>query len=435
MLSQRNTTASWTLRSVLLAAIPLAAANPLNFAFPSSATSPVPFVASVDPAFIEETLQKARRYMPSIDLLDAAESNAGWLEGPPRENMTALAGFWAEEYEWFQTQDEINNNLSHYAVTIPSGAHYEHPIPLHFVHERSAAEDAIPLLLLHGWPSTHLEWSKVIGPLVAPTDTAAQAFHVVAPDLPGFGFSPAPMYSGLGARQMGAAFDQLMRQLWYSSYGVISTDLGWYVGLFLTDLVPDSIIGHLSDFWIIPPNATDLERLAQNQTTEQETRYITALRAWKSNHFGYATVHAQLPLALGQALTDTPVGFAGWVWELMHIVGDGYAYSLDEVITSAMMLFIQGTWGKLRAYKEALKDGENLPITKVPTGATQWGFPNGDFKDIQYFYDVPRDWLERLVNLVYLSTHEGGGHFPALSQPELWVQDVQMFFGNLTNKT
>ncbi|RYP31086.1 hypothetical protein DL767_005930 [Monosporascus sp. MG133] len=408
-------------------------ANGLNFPFPFNATEPVTFRASVDPSFVKETVLKASLYRPSIDLLDAEVSNAGATEGPSRANMTNLATTWANDYDWFKSENEIFGNFSHYAVTVPGGQGFDHPVPLHFVHERSDVEDAIPLLLLHGWPSSHLEWSKVIGPLTSPEDGAdAQAFHIVAPDLPGYGFSPAPTYSGMGSRQIGAALDQLMKKLGYDNYGVVSTDLGWWTGLYLADMVPDSIIGHYSDFWLIEPNATDLERLAQNQTTDEETAYINSYQTWFNEHYVHGPVHALAPLAIGQAMTDTPVGFAGWVWHLMHPISDGYPYTYEELITQTMMLFIQGTFGNMRHYKPVFQeDNIDIPKTTVPTGVGQWGSPNGPLESYKNIHLVPRDWMERIVNVVYVSKHESGGHFPANNVPDLYVEDLREFFGSL----
>ncbi|CAM1510987.1 Fc.00g085000.m01.CDS01 [Cosmosporella sp. VM-42] len=409
-------------------------ANLLNFPFPYDAVDPVPFQASVDPAFIKETVMKAALYRPTIDLLDAEVSNADAREGPSRANMTTLAEYWAHDFDWAKREDQINGNFSHYAVTIPQGGgDYNHSVSIHFVHERSEAEDAIPLLLLHGWPSTHLEWSKVIGPLSASGDGVnGPSFHVVAPDLPGFGFSPAPTHSGLASPQLAAVFHKLMCKLGYERYGVISTDLGWWTGLNLGAVVPDSIIGHYSDFWLIQPNATDLERLANNKTTEQETRYINSFTETFANLYIHGPAHHLAPLAIGQAMSDTPVGFAGWVWHLLNLVSDGYHYDWEELITSTMMLFIQGTYGNVRLYREVFgKDFGNEPVTTVPTGAGLWASPGGPFEGYRYVYDMPREWMERIVNIVYVAEHEEGGHFPANNVPDLWVQDVRKFFGGL----
>jgi hypothetical protein len=336
------------------ASVASAGPSPLNFDFPADATDPVPFSAAVYPDFIEQTANKAALYRPSIDLLDDDVVNAQWQEGPPREELVTLAAYWANEYDWAQTEDEINGNFSHFALTVPNGgASYPHPLSFHFVHERSADADAIPLLLLHGWPSTHLEWSEVISRLVKPAEgSGAQAFHVVAPDLPGFGFSPAPTHSGVAAAELAAALDQVMQKLGYGRYGVVGTDLGWAVALFMGDVVPDSVIGHYADFWTVTPNATDLARYATNQTTDEESAYIASLQAWQTLHYAHGPAHSLAPLGIGQAMTDSPVGFAGWIWHGLHEISDGYVYSLSEVITETLMLFIQGAYGNIRLYRE-----------------------------------------------------------------------------------
>lgn len=340
----------WSLYHVILLIIPLIGGERAPFNFPSETSEPVAFNISVDQAIIGQAALKAKLYRPSIDLED--DSNANWLEGPPRPNMTALAEYWAEEYDWSNTEDEINARFSHYALTVRGGSGYDHPVPLHFVHERSINENATPLLILHGWPSTYLEWADVIGPLVSSASPEDQSFHVVAPDLPGFGFSPAPTHSGLNASELAVVFDNLMRELGYSKYGVISTDLGWWVGMWMADVVADSLIGHYSDFVLFQANDTDLERYAENKTTEQENLYISTIQAWFNAHSAYSTAHSQAPLLIGQVLTDSPVGFAGWIWHLIRTVSDGYEYTFDQLIERTLMLWIQGTWSGIRFYRE-----------------------------------------------------------------------------------
>jgi len=326
--------------------------NTLNFQFPAqgSHSEPKPFQVSVDPGFIEKTIQKAGLYRPSIALVD---QDTTWEDGPSPQELNKLASYWSHDYDWFTVQKQINANFSHYTTTINGSRNYQHPIPLHFVHNRASQspEDAIPLLLLHGWPSSHLEWAKVIHPLTNPSNKSSPRFNVVAPDLPGFGFSPAPTHPNLGPREMGLAFDAIMHQLGYLKYVVASTDLGWLVGSWMA-YDTTSVIAHSTDFFVVTPNATDLARFAANETSVQETAYMTSLQQFQTNDFAYSVIQGTKPLALALALTDSPVGFAGWIWQLIATLGDGYAYSKEELITTTMMLWIQGTYGNLRAYKE-----------------------------------------------------------------------------------
>jgi pimeloyl-ACP methyl ester carboxylesterase len=328
--------------------------NPLNFAFPANITKPTPFQVSVDADFLKSTIQKVRLYRPTIALDDLPE----WSEGPPPANINELARYWADDYDWSSVQAEINANFSHFTTTIPGNANYSRPVPLHFVHERAAEsndtdEEAIPLLMIHGWPSTHLEWTKVIHPLAHPENASSPRFHVVAPDIPGFGFSPAATHAGLGVRELGLIFDALMKQLGYSRYAVFSTDLGWLIGSWMT-ADTTSIIAHATDFFSVMPSPSDLERLAKNQTTAEETAYMMAAQEYQSNHFAYALLQGTKPLSVALAMTDSPVGFLGWVWSLVKGVSDGYEYSKEELITTAMALFVQGTYGGMRLYKDSL---------------------------------------------------------------------------------
>ncbi|KAF4952436.1 hypothetical protein FSARC_12631 [Fusarium sarcochroum] len=404
----------------------------LNFNFPANTTAPVPFTISVNETFISQTIAKAGLYRPSIDLLD--ESNANWIEGPPRANMSALADYWANDYDWFTEQDYINGNFSHFAITVPETPKWKHPTPLHFIHERADDDDALPLLLLHGWPSTSQEWRKVIEPLVSPLDPALSGHHVVAPDLPGFGFSPAPEYSGLSPVALAGVLDAFMAQLGYDKYGVVSTDLGWWVGMWMVDAVPKGrIAGHFCDFFLVPPNSTDLERYQKNETTAAETKYIASNQAWYNEHTGYQHVQTQQPLSIGQAMADSPVGFAGWIWQLMFSVSDGYPYTFDEIITTALTLFIQGPWGNMRYYKELFTpEAMNFPQTKIPTGVSQWaiGDENVPFPELANFNFVPKDWIERLANVRKIYRHDAGGHFPAVNLPQDWTADVLDFFSH-----
>lgn len=328
----------------------------LNFPFPYNTTSPVPFTISVDHDFVAASVQKASQYRPSPDLLD--ESNVNWIEGPPRANMTALASHWTNNYDWFAQQDRINEEFEHFAITVPETPEWPHKVPLHYIHERAEDDDALPLLLLHGWPSTSWEWEKVIHPLVSPENPDVPGHHIVAPDLPGFGFSPAPQHAGFDPVTMASVMDAFMAELGYDRYGVVSTDLGWWIAMFMVDVVPEGrIAGHFCDFFLVQANATDLERYENNQTTVEETKQMESSNVWYSQHTGYQHVQTQQPLAVGQAFSDSPVGFGGWVWHIMESVSDNYPYTFDEIITTSFVLFIQGTWGNLRYYKEFFKVG------------------------------------------------------------------------------
>lgn len=335
------------------------------FPFPEDASSPPrPFELSLDAGFLDMTLRKVRDYRPTQSLSDE------WtMEGPPTATMTRLAAYWADEYDWRSVEKSINERFAHYAVTVqpPESSSYKAPIPLHFIHEKcksspsssSSSSGTIPLLLLHGWPSTSLEWSKVIGPL-------AEKFHVVAPDLPGFGFSPAPARPGMGPLEMGRAFHALMTEhLGYERYGVVSTDLGWLVGMWMAaEYGPaGAIVGHMSDFFLGQPTPEDAARLEAGEASEEEKRHVAATKAWFDSHWAYATTHGQKPLALSLALGDSPVGFLGWYMDVNHATSDGHVYADEELVTDAMMLWIPGPYAGIRTYREFFQvNSLSLPL-------------------------------------------------------------------------
>lgn len=355
---------SYLFQGLILCAVPFVrATRGLPYDFPYGSLEPAPFHLSVDEDFVEQTLEKARSYRPSIDLLDSAASNPGWIEGPPSANLAALRDYWADEFDWARIEEEINGNFSHYAVTIQDIPGYSDDVHLHFIHEPSEVEGAIPLILLHGWPSTSLEWRNVIHELAAPLNPDAPAFHVVAPDLPGFGFSPAPTYSGYGPHEISHSVHKLMQVLGYEKYGVISTDLGWWTAVFLVNLYPEAVTGHFSDFWIIEPTAEDRDRYNNNLTTAEENEWIDAVTYWFENHNSYSLVHQGAVLAVGQALSDTPVGFAGWMWHLVHAVSNGFEYVFEDLIRDAFLLYMPGVFGNIRLYKEIFQVGSTCPTS------------------------------------------------------------------------
>lgn len=321
----------------------------LPFDFPSS-LKVEKFNIHVDSDLVQFAQARASTYRPTYGLSEE------WTnEGPPAEAMIALAEYWAEEYSWSEVEENLNKR-NHYAITIQGSRNYTADIPLHFVHQKSTNESAIPLLMLHGWTSTYLEWDKIIEPL-------GDRFHIVAPDLPGFGFSPAPLESGLGPREMATAFDALMQKLGYKTYGVIGTDIGYFVSSWIVVDVPESIIGHFLDFMLIQPTEDDLERYANNQTTPEENAYIEVMNEFTTNHFAYSIVQAQKPLALSLAMTDSPVGFAGWVWDLKYVASDGYPYTEEEIITESFLIWLQAPYGAMRIYLEILE--RVSPMTTV----------------------------------------------------------------------
>ncbi|KAH6663508.1 Alpha/Beta hydrolase protein [Halenospora varia] len=394
---------------------------PINNFRASFGSTPTPFVIDVDPTFIAATRIKASftRYTSDIDQPE-------WLDGPPKHSISTIRDFWVEKYDWFAVQQTINQELAQFTTTVYADANYTSPIPLHFVHHRSPRSDAIPLLFIHGWPGSFLEVGKIIKNLTNPANSTLPAFHVVAPSLPGFGFSPAPKKPGLGLREVGQALNNLMtKQLNYPKYVIQGGDFGGFTLRYMAGDFPDTIVSVLSNFFIVPPNATDSERFAAGTTTPEENVHIKALIDFETNYAGYRNIQQTRPLQLAVAMTDSPVGFAAWIYDFMYLHVDDYPWTPEEIITWAMMYYIQGPYGGFSMYKELAKVGtwlnQGFRFVSQPLGVST--FPKDGYK-------TPASWLQRHGNLSFESDNNKGGHFAAYEVPNLLINDMRKFWGN-----
>ena len=187
----------------------------------------------------------------------------------------------------------------------------------------------------------------------------------VAPSIPGFGFSPAPQKPGWGARETGYAFHALMQQLNYTKYVIQGGDLGAFVLQFMAGDNPDAVVSVLSNFWIIPPNATDLQRYSEELTTVDENAHIAFLQNFETQLAGYLYVQDTKPLQLAIGMTDSPVGFAMWIYNIMTALVDHYEWTPERIITWSMMYYIQGPYGGMRFYKKVRKDVRHFPKVTV----------------------------------------------------------------------
>lgn len=264
-------------------------------------------------------------------------------------------------------------------VTTGSPSNFSDPVPLHFVHQVSPRADAIPLLFIHGWPGTFLEVGPIISNLTHSPSDAYPAFHVVAPSLPSFGFSPAPVIPGLNILEIGRAFNSLMLQLDYPKYVILGGDLGAFTLREMAGSFPDNVISVLSNFWVVAPNATDLERYATGKTTAEENATIAVLQTYDQYRSGYRFIMQTWPLQAMIAMMDSPLGNAMFNYNLMHGAVDNYVWTPEEIITWSMMYYIPGPYGAARLYKEcfeeglftATSDGKDFPFVTQPVAISQ----------------------------------------------------------------
>lgn len=293
------------------------ASSPLPNIRATYGDSPAPFTIDVEPRFIDDVrfrVKNARSPVPP------GTYEPEYTEGPTLANSTTLHDYWLDHYDWFAEQTSINSKLKQFTTTVQSpDSNYTHKVPLHFVHHRSSRADAIPLLFVHGWPGSFLEVTKIINLLTNPPNSSVPAFHVVAPSIPGFGFSPAPVKAGYGTTEAGHSFHALMQQLNYTKYIYQGGDIGGFILRHQAASYPDQLVSALSNFWIQKPNDTDLARYAANETSEGETKYINTVENYIVNLSGYRVEQQTQPLTLAYLAADSPLGFALWIYALMRL--------------------------------------------------------------------------------------------------------------------
>jgi len=356
---------------------------------------------------------------PEAELVD------DWSQGIPLAYVRELCGYWADGYDWRRREAALNR-FDQYRTTLDGGGADQ--VDIHFVHVRSPHPDAYPLVLTHGWPGSIVEFHKVIEPLVDPPahgGEAADAFHVVCPTLPGYGFSGKPTGTGWGVERIAAAWDQLMNRLGYEVYGAQGGD--W--GAMVTSLIGQShsvIDGkggcggiHLN-MPIAPPDPETMDDL-----TEAEQSALEALGHYDQWDSGYSKQQSTRPQTLGYGLTDSPAGQAAWIvekfWSWMDC--DGHpenVLSRDELLDNVMLYWITASaTSSARLYWESFRN-VSLDEVAAPTGVA--AFP----KEI---LPTSRRWAEkRFTDLRHWTDMAAGGHFAAFEQPELFVGDVRAFF-------
>lgn len=348
--------------------------------------------------------------------------DSGWSYGTDLGVLRKVARYWADEYDW-RTHEAALNELPQFLTTVQGQR-------VHFVHVRSPHDDALPLVLTHGWPGSFMEFTKVIGPLVDPTahgGDAADAFHVVVPSLPGYGFSGPTTEPGWDVRRIASAWAELMAALGYTRYGAQGGDWGAFVSRHLADLAPDAVCGvHVNLIAGAPPGEDD----DYADLTPREAAMLERAKDYITTGNGYVAIQSTRPQTLAYGLTDSPVGLLSWIfekfWAWTDHDGDPFeAITVDELLTNVSIYWFTRTAGSsARLYYESLGSMAVRvpPTTKVPLGVAN--FP-GEIMGAR------RRWVERENNLVHWSEQDRGGHFAALEEPDLLVDDVRTFFRRL----
>jgi pimeloyl-ACP methyl ester carboxylesterase len=350
------------------------------------------------------------------------ETVGDWSQGVPRGYLRDLCGYWAERYDWRATETRLNA-LPQFRTPIDG-------LGIHFLHVRSPHADALPLIITHGWPGSIIEFLKVIGPLTDPTShggAAGDAFHVVCPSLPGYGFSDKPTRTGWGVERIAAAWSILMARLGYERYGAQGSDWGTSISASLAQ--QDAT--HVAGIHLTPPLAPP-DPATFNDLTERERAALASLEHAAESDSGYSQEQATRPQTIGYALVDSPAALCAWIIEKFHAWTDcdGQLESVltrDELLDNLMLYWLSGAGGSsARLYWESLGQvnewisGSARDTVVVPTGCSI--FP----KELQR---PSRRWAERrFLDILYWNEPARGGHFAAFEQPELFVEEVRSFF-------
>lgn len=374
-------------------------------------------------------VQSYRIEVPEADLDDLSQRLArtrwpdelpgvGWDYGVPLDYMRELAEYWRTEYDWRKHEARLNEFLQ-FLTTIDGQ-------DLHFLNVRSPEPEAMPVILTYGWPSSIVDFMKILGPLTDPRahgGDPADAFHVVVPSIPGFGFSGPTHDTGWNLDRMTKALAVLMSRLGYQRYGAHGGDFGALVSPQLGRLHPDRVVGvHTNGLFMPPPrDPADLTVL----TDTEKARLKAHKQFWRDRRW-YAVVQATRPQTLAYAMTDSPVGQLAWFVQLYKELTDSYnlpddAIDRDQLLTNVTVYWLTGTAGSSsRLFKESARDpAETNNPSPVPTGVAV--FPRDPLLAI-------RRLAERTYNIVHWSEFHRGGHFPAMEVPDLLVEDLREFF-------
>jgi pimeloyl-ACP methyl ester carboxylesterase len=364
---------------------------------------------------------------PSKELVDDRS------QGVQLATLKALADYWTGDYDFGRVAERLN--------AVPQFTTEIDGLEIHFIHVRSQHEGALPLIMTHGWPGSVIELLETIGPLTDPTAHGARAedaFDLVLPSLPGYGFSAEPTEIGWYTGRVAKAWAELMHRLGYTRYVAQGGDQGAAVTDDMAHQAPEGLIGiHLNLLRNALGSVTGLPA-----ESEQERAALEAVTTFRTSGFGYFLEQSTRPQTIGYALLDSPVALAGWM--LDHDTDSYYKVSRafldgepagnltrDHILDNVTLYWLTGTGASAaRSYWEggraaALAAGRAPPAVSIPVGFTT--FPGEIFR-------APRSWVEKSYpNVIYFNEAEKGGHFAAWEEPELFSQELRAAFGSLRN--
>ncbi|OUL98606.1 epoxide hydrolase family protein [Variovorax sp. JS1663] len=406
----------------------LAAAWPLaNAATPRHAADAIrPFRARVPQAALTDLRRRiaATRWPEAETVSDSSQ-------GVQLARLQALVRYWATSYDWRKAEARLN--------ALPQFVSNLDGLDIHFIHVRSRHSDAMPLVMTHGWPGSVLELLGAVGPLTDPTahgGRAEDAFHLVLPSIPGYGFSQKPTGTGWNPDRIARAWDTLMKRVGYERYAAQGGDWGAIICDALGRQAPAGLIGmhvnRVERATTLPP---DVGKALMNgepapaSLTEEERSVFNEAREFLNKGFGYAAIMNTRPQTIGYGLADSPVALAAWCYDKIsdwvYTRGDPErALGRDAILDDVTLYWLTNAGTSSgRIYWENAAAGVNAAPIAVPVGVTV--FPGE-------VYRPPKQWVERAYrNLVYYHRAEKGGHFAAWEEPELFATEVRASFRSL----
>jgi len=381
---------------------------------PDTRPRPEPFTPHTAPAALEDLRARLR----ATRWPDGPE-DAGWSFGTDLSYLRELVAYWADGFDWPAQEATL---ARHPRFRVPLGG-----LGIHYVHARAVAPagPVLPLILSHGWPDSAWRYDKVIPLLTDPGAHGADpadAFDVVVPDMPGFGYSDRPTGAPLDSMAVAGLWSQLMGVLGYERFGAAGGDIGSHVSRFLALEHPDRVVAvHRMDAGL-PVFTGDPAEL-----TAEERAWIDGAVAWGATEGAYAAMHRTKPQTAAVGLTDSPAGLAAWIVEKLRAWSDcggdiERAFTRDEILTNVTIYWLTGTIGSsMRMYRAnaAIPPAQHARRVEVPSGFSLFG---GDI------VRPPRAWLERMANVVRVTEPPRGGHFAPFEEPELYANELRAFF-------
>lgn len=372
-----------------------------------------PFKIAVDQSQLDDLKQRlAQTRWPEAETVD------DWSQGVPLRAIQSLCDYWQHHYDWRRCEAALNR-FQHFTTTIDD-------LAIHFIHQRSPHPNAMPLILTHGWPGSIIEFLKVIGPLTDPVaygGKAEDAFHVVIPSLPGFGFSEKPQKTGWNIPRIAESWITLMKRLGYKEFVAQGGDWGAGVTTAIGEIKPPECLGIHLNMPLVYPQTEDFANL-----NPREQAAVDKMQWYQDYDSGYSKQQSTRPQTLGYGLVDSPAAQAAWIYEKFYEWTDNNGtpedtLSQDEMLDNIMLYWLPSTaTSSARLYWESFSHMSGSVLT-LPVGVSI--FPEELFRPT-------KAWAERVYsNIIHWNELDKGGHFAAFEQPEAFISEVRNCFRQL----